>query len=94
MNRDRSFQLPRSDTKVSQSSARTVNAIVQLSMVADPTDVDHSHAPLMTSAQGLTGDWICYKFRNPAASVPVRLGAVSTQQLGAALYVSGCLNYL
>jgi hypothetical protein len=66
-----------------------INAHVQLSRVADLTDVAGSHAPLSTTAQELTGDWRGYHQRSAGTSVPAPLGATPTQDLGAALYATG-----
>jgi hypothetical protein len=61
-----------------------VNAEVQLTKVADLTDARGSHAPLLTTAQELTGDWEQYS---------PRTGVIApTQQLGAALYTSGLVE--
>ena len=58
-----------------------VNAQVQLTKVADLTNVAQSHLPLSTTAQELTGDWQGYRLRPPISVPP-------TQQLGASLYAS------
>jgi hypothetical protein len=67
----------------------TINAQVQLTRVADLTDVPGAHLPLSTSAQELTGDWKGYRDRNVGASVSAPIGSAPTQELGAALHASG-----
>ena len=64
------------------SSWLILNAQVQLTKVADLTDVALAHSPLATTAQELTGDWRAYGQRLPRGVAP-------TQTLGAALYASG-----
>jgi len=66
----------------------TINAQVQLTRVADLTDVPGAQLPLLTSAQELTGDWKGYRDRNARASVPAPIGSAPTQELGAALHAS------
>lgn len=67
----------------------TINAQVQLSAVADLTDVSGSHVPLSTTAQELTGDWKGYTQRNATTGVSTPVGTAPTQELGAALFHSG-----
>jgi hypothetical protein len=67
----------------------TINAQVQLTKVADLTDVSGSQMPLSTTAQELTGDWKGYRQRSASTSVSVPVGAAPTHELGAALYSSG-----
>ena len=67
----------------------TINAQVQLTRVADLTDVTGSHSPLSTTAQELTGDWKGYRQRNAGTSVAAPVGAARTQALGAALEANG-----
>jgi len=66
-----------------------INAQVQLTRVADLTDVARSHASLSTTAQELTGDWKGYWQRSAGTSVPAPVGVAPTQELGAALYAEG-----
>jgi len=65
-----------------------INAQVQLTKVADLTDVSAAHSPLSTTAQELTGDWRGYRQRGATTSVSTPVGCAPTQELGAALDAS------
>jgi RES domain len=69
-------------------SLLVINAQVQLTRVADLTDILGSHQPLSTTAQELTGDWEGYQQRSAMTSIKAPVGASPTQQLGAALYAN------
>lgn len=62
-----------------------LNVDVRLQRVADLTD-PHEQNQLETSAQELTGDWLCYQYRSSMTSVSLPVGAAPTQQLGGALF--------
>jgi hypothetical protein len=67
----------------------TMNAQVQLTTVADLTDVPGAQITLATTAQELTGDWKGYRQRSASTSVSAPVGAAPTHDLGAALHASG-----
>jgi hypothetical protein len=67
----------------------TINTHVQLTRVADLTDVSGSQIPLSTTAQELTGDWLGYQLRSTSTSVSAPKGIAPTQELGAEIYRSG-----
>jgi hypothetical protein len=71
-----------------------INAHVQLTKVADLTDVSCAQTPLSTTAQELTGDWKGYRQRSAGGSVPLPVGAAPTQELGEALYAHGFEAFL
>lgn len=64
----------------------TFSVLVSLQSVVDssqPAVLDR----LASSAQELTGDWLCYALRGPSTPVPQAAGVTApTQELGAALY--------
>jgi hypothetical protein len=66
----------------------TINAQVQLTRVADLTDVG-AHTALSTSAQELAGDWKGYRQRSVNTSVSAPVGIAPTQELGSVLHASG-----
>jgi RES domain-containing protein len=67
----------------------TINADLQITRVADLTNVSDSQMPLLTSAQELTGDWKGYRQRSASTGVSTPVGVAPTQELGATLHSSG-----
>jgi hypothetical protein len=57
-----------------------INPQIQLSSVADLTQVTGKQIPLATSAQELMGDWRGYRQRNAHTSIAALVGPISTKQ--------------